>query len=87
MCKILFWTVIGQCALPSTPADRFESHLHNGHTGLLFHFYQSVAQIAPDFLHSSKIFVLRSTLAAELSQSTTDDYERMLIGLLGYYHF
>jgi hypothetical protein len=59
---------VGQCRLPSTPADRFETDIQNRHSGLLANFYQSVAQIAPEVLRSSKIFVLRSTVAAELGQ-------------------
>lgn len=82
--SLVYIRYVSQCQHPTTSEDRCTEDIRLRKDGILCHFLSSIASLCPQAYHAGKVLVFATTFANDVDSDVVDDYERLLIGFLGY---
>ncbi|KAH8551652.1 hypothetical protein BGW37DRAFT_519930 [Umbelopsis sp. PMI_123] len=81
---LVYIRYVGQCQFPSTPEGRFAEDAASRNSGVLSHLLTSLANVCPEAYQAAKVLGLGTTFQHNVTADTVDDFEWLLIGLLGH---
>ncbi|KAH8554088.1 hypothetical protein BGW37DRAFT_517834 [Umbelopsis sp. PMI_123] len=75
---------VGHCQFPSTPEDRLAEDAASQDSDVLSHFLTSLTNVCPEAYQAAKLLVLGTSFGNDVAADIVDDFERLLVGLLGH---